>query len=57
MTSTKIAAGQPTYNLGGVEEPSAEQLDAMQQEQFIYHVCAGNLEKVEVEKVLLPHDP
>lgn len=51
-----LSAEQPTFNLGGVEEPSGEQLADMQQGQYIYHARGGKLSKIEVEKVLLPHD-
>ena len=52
-----LSIEQPTFNLGGVQEPSGEQLAAMQQGQYIYHARDGKLSKVDVEKVLLPHEP
>jgi hypothetical protein len=47
----------PTYNLGGVPEPSGDELATMQKGQYILHARAGKLTRVPVEKVRLPYDP
>ena len=52
-----IANLLPTYNLGGVPEPSLEELASMQNGSYILHAKEGKLNKVPVEKMLLPHDP
>lgn len=46
-----------TYNLGGVTEPSREDLAVMQQGQYILRAHGGRLSKVPAEKTLLPFDP
>ena len=56
-SGSTITPGEPTVNLGGVAEPSAEQLLAMRGEPFVYHARGGKLNKVAAEKIKLPHDP
>ena len=46
-----------TYNMGGVPEPSREELAAMQNGPYILHARGGKLTRVPAEKTLLPHDP
>ena len=52
-----IAQLRPTYNLGGVVEPSVEELAAMQNAPYVLHARGGKLSRVPAEKTLLPHDP
>ena len=52
-----IAEMLPTYNLGGVPEPSPEELAAMQRGPYLLHARDGKLGRVPAEKTLLPRDP
>ena len=52
-----IAELRPTYDLGGVPEPSAEELAAMQRGPYLLHARGGKLSRVPAEKTLLPPDP
>ena len=52
-----IAEMRPTYNLGGVPEPSPEELAAMQKGPYLLHARGGKLSRVPAEKTLLPRDP
>ena len=52
-----VAALRPTYNLGGVVEPSRDELAAMQKGSYVLHAREGRLSRVPAEKTLLPHDP
>ena len=52
-----IAELRPTYDLGGVPEPSAEELAAMQRGPYLLHARGGKLSRVPAEKTLLPLDP
>ena len=52
-----IAELLPTYGLGGVPEPSKEELAAMQKGPYLLHARGGKLSKVPAEKTLLPRDP
>ena len=52
-----IAELRPTYALGGVAEPSREELADMQTSPYILHARGGKLSKVTAEKTLLPRDP
>ena len=53
----KLGAAQPTYDLGGLEEPSADDLAGMQAGDYILHARDGQLTKVGAQKATLPHDP
>lgn len=46
-----------TNLLGGVDIPSAEDLLAMRESNYILRARGGKLTRVEAEKHLLPHDP
>lgn len=46
-----------TFDMGGVAEPSGDELAAMQQEAYILHAAGGKLTRVAAEKVCLPLDP
>ncbi len=48
---------RPTFNMGGVTEPSDDELAAMQAGQYVLHARAGKLTQVPVEKARLAHDP
>ena len=48
---------RPTFNMGGVTEPSHDELAAMQAGQYVLHARAGKLTQVPVEKARLAHDP
>ena len=52
-----IAELRPTYGLGGVPEPSPEELAAMQKGPYLLHARGGKLSRVPAEKTLLPRDP
>ena len=52
-----IAELRPTYGLGGVPEPSREELAAMQKGPYLLHARDGKLSRVPAEKTLLPPDP
>ena len=52
-----IAELRPTYDLGGVPEPSAEELAAMQRGPYLLHARGGKLSRIPAEKTLLPPDP
>ena len=52
-----IAELRPTYGLGGVPEPSPEELAAMQRGPYLLHARDGKLSRVPAEKTLLPRDP
>ena len=52
-----IAELRPTYGLGGVPEPSSEELAAMQKGPYLLHARGGKLSRVPAEKTLLPRDP
>ena len=52
-----IAELRPTYGLGGVPEPSREELAAMQKGPYLLHARGGKLTRVPAEKTLLPSDP
>ena len=52
-----IAEMRPTYDLGGVPEPSPEELAAMQRGPYLLHARGGKLSRVPAEKTLLPRDP
>ena len=52
-----IAEMRPTYDLGGVREPSPEELAAMQKGPYLLHARGGKLSRVPAEKTLLPRDP
>lgn len=52
-----IAELRPTYGLGGVPEPSREELAAMQKGPYLLHARGGKLSRVPAEKILLPPDP
>ena len=47
----------PTYNMGGVSEPSTDELSEMQNSSYILHAKEGALSKIPAEKTLLPRDP
>ena len=51
-----IAELRPTYNLGGVPEPSREELATMQKGPYLLHARGGKLSRVPAEKTLLPRD-
>jgi len=46
-----------TDRLGGVDVPSAEELLAMRESDYILRARDGELTRVPVEKAMLPHDP
>ena len=46
-----------TYNMGGVEEPTGEELAQMQKSDYIFRARGGELTKVSAEKSRLPYDP
>ena len=48
---------RPTFNLGGVVEPTCEKLSAMQHGNYILHARGGALEQIPAEKSEVPHDP
>ena len=48
---------RPTFNMGGVTEPSHDELAAMQAGQYVLHARAGKLTQVPVGKARLAHDP
>ena len=52
-----LSLSQPTYDLGGVEEPTGDELAKMQEEDYVLHARGGALSKISVEKSVLPHDP
>ena len=52
-----IAQLLPTYNMGGVVEPTIDDLAAMQNGPYILHARGGKLTRVSAEKTLLPRDP
>ena len=52
-----IAEMRPTYGLGGVPEPSREELATMQKGPYLLHARDGKLSRVPAEKKLLPPDP
>jgi hypothetical protein len=52
-----IAEMRPTYGLGGVPEPSREELATMQKGPYLLHARDGKLSRVPAEKTLLPPDP
>ena len=53
-----IAELRPTYDLGGVPEPSAEELAAMQKGPYLLHARGGEAQQGgRREKTLLPRDP
>ena len=52
-----IAELRPTYGLGGVAEPTREELADMQTSPYILRSRGGKVSKVPAEKTLLPRDP
>ncbi len=52
-----ITAMLRTYDMGGVPEPSREDLADMQNGPYILHARGGKLTRVPAEKTLLPRDP
>ena len=52
-----ISKLMPTYGMGGVPEPSRDELAAMQNGAYILHARGGKLTRVPAEKTLLSHDP
>ena len=53
ITEPNVETGQ----MGGVSAPSADVLKQMHEGQYILRAYKGELTKVPVEKILLPHDP
>lgn len=53
----KLDAVQPTYDLGGLKEPSGDELAKMQASDYILHARDGQLTKIPAQKATLPYDP
>lgn len=56
MPQLVIEAEVKSDRLGGVDVPSAEVLTEMRDSQYILHARGGELKRVPVERILLPHD-